>query len=347
MARPVSINVADIANRANVSTASVSRVINNQSGVSEKLRSKIRKILEEDDRYSAHISGRGVRIAVVMEMDKPHINTFTSAMLAGAANYSLQRNVDISTVFVQSAEKKNLDFLRLLRDRRCDGVILLLSSILSQAELTKLAKARMAVMVLNGRCDYNEAGYLYTDPNEGMTLLLNHLSQLGHQNIAYLAGPQVSDFDNSRRAEVFLNHLHHAGNPLVEKLLIKHIPTKMAQEAGYLQAEKVLRNCPETTALIANNDEMAYGALLACHEAGKRVPDDISIAGFDDYANSQFTVPPLTTVRQHLNEVGYEAVQAIDEFVCGSLDTLPRRVFKPELVVRGSTVAVPAATRSL
>ncbi len=339
MARPVSINVADIASRANVSTASVSRVINNQSGVSEKLRSKIWAILEDDDRYSAHISERGVRIAVVMQMDQPHVNTFMSAMLAGAANYALQRNVDISTVFVQPEDKKKTDFLRLLRDRRCDGVILLVSSTLSAEELTQLSDARMAVMVLNGRCDHSNIGYLYTDPNEGMTSLLNHLSQLGHKNIAYLSGPQFCDFDNSRRSEVFMEHMAKTKNPLADKLLATHIPTRLAQEAGYLQAVEMLKRCPETTAMIANNDEMAYGAFLACHEAGVRVPEDISIAGFDDYANSQFTVPPLTTVRQHLNEIGYEAVQAIDAFVCGSLEHLPRRMFKPELVVRGSTVA--------
>lgn len=339
MARPMSVNVTEVATRANVSIASVSRVLNNQSGVSEKLRSKIRAILEDGGNYSSHVSERGVKLAVIIEMDKPHLSTYISSVLTGIADYALHNNIDISTVFVQSADKAKTDFLRILRERHCDGVILMLSSTLNSDQLAQLIDTRMSVMVLNGRCDHPTGGHLYTNPDAGMTLLLNHLSELGHREIAFLAGPQEGDYDNSQRVSVFKNHLKAAGNQRVNELLVEHQPTRLAQEAGYLQATDILKRCPGVTALIANNDEMAYGAMLACHEAGRRVPTDISVVGFDDYPGSQYTVPPLTTVRQHLTEVGYQSVEALNEYVCGTLKKLPRKVLKPELIVRGSTAA--------
>ena len=128
MARPVSVNVAEVATRANVSIASVSRVLNNQSGVSEKLRSKIRAILEDGGNYSTHVSERGVKLAVVIEMDKPHLSTYTSSLLTGIADYALHNSIDISTMFVQSANKAKTDFLRLMRERHCDGVIMVFSN---------------------------------------------------------------------------------------------------------------------------------------------------------------------------------------------------------------------------
>lgn len=340
MARPVSVNVAEVATRANVSIASVSRVLNNQGGVSEKLRSKIRTILEDDGKYSNHVSERGIKLAVVIEMDKAHVSTYTSSILTGIADYALHNNIDISTVFVSSSEKKQIDFMRILRERHCDGVILLCSSTVSANELSKLTKAKMATMVLNGNCENKKVGYLYTNPIVGMTLLLNHLTDLGHQNIAFLAGPQDGDFDNSQRVEVFKDHQKSVGNKLGKKLLSLHQPTRYAQEAGYLQALDVLEHCPQATAMIANNDEMAHGAMLACHESKRNVPTDISIVGFDDYPSSQYCIPPLTTIRLHLTEVGYQSVQAIHEYVGGEIKMLPRKVLKPELIVRASTAAV-------
>ncbi|MAX25321.1 MAG: hypothetical protein CMJ19_12545 [Phycisphaeraceae bacterium] len=340
MARPMSVNVAEVATRANVSIASVSRVLNNQSGVSEKLRSKIRAILEDDGKYSSHVSERGVKLAVIIEMDKPHVSTYISSLLTGIADYALHNNIDISTVFVQTADKAKTDFLRILRERHCDGVILMFSSTLNSEQLNELIKAKMAVMVLNGRCEHPKGGYLYTDPDAGMGLLLNHLSHLGHRDIAFLAGPQAGDYDNSQRVEVFKDHLTAAGHKQVDHLLAEHHPTRIAQEAGYHQATDILKRSPQVTAMIANNDEMAYGAMLACHEAGRHVPNDISVVGFDDYPGSAYTVPPLTTVRQHLNDVGYQSVEAVYEYVSGSQKKLPRKVLKPELIVRGSTAAV-------
>jgi DNA-binding LacI/PurR family transcriptional regulator len=335
----MSVNVSQVATRANVSIASVSRVLNNQGGVSEELRRKIRAILEDGGNYSTHVSERGVKLAVIIEMDKPHVSTYISTLLTGIADYALHNNVDLSTVFVQSSDKAKMDYLRVLRERHCDGVIPLFSSTLNPQQTAGLIAARMAVMVLNGRCDHEQGGHLYVDPTAGMTLLLNHLSELGHRDIAFLAGPQEGDYDNSQRVAVFMGHLKNAGGKRLKPHLVEHQPTRLAQEAGYLQAASILKRSPQVTALIANNDEMAYGAMLACHEAGRRVPTDISVVGFDDYPGSQFTVPPLTTIRLHLSEVGYQSVKAINEYICGTLKTLPRKVLKPELIVRGSTAA--------
>lgn len=343
MARPISVDLADIASRANVSIASVSRVLNNRGGVSEKMRSKIRAILEDDGRFSAHVSERGARVAVLVEMQKAHFSTYLSLLLTGIADYALRHSVDISTVFVQSGEKGSIDFLKLLRDRQCDGVILLLSKTVPPDELARLTDANMAVMVLGGECDNAAVGNLYTDPEAGIDLLLKHLDSLGHKNIAFLSGPTEGDPDNTQRLDAFCRHVRASDSEYGEQLLAPHQPTCFAHEAGYLQALDVLRRCPGVTAIIANNDEMAYGAVRACHERGLSVPDDVSIAGFDDYPSSQYMVPSITTIRQYLTEIGYQSAEHVCEYVCGSIDFLSRKVYRPELIVRDSTARVHKA----
>lgn len=340
MARPVSVNIHEVAKRAGVSTASVSRVLNNQSGVSEGLRLKIRKILEQDGVFCNHASTRGVKLAVVVEMIEAVISGYTAAILTGVADYALAEGIDISTVFISSREKQRVDMLELLRARNCDGVLFLFSNTVPEETLEALVRAKIAVFMFANRCASKQAGFFDTDPEEGIGLALQHLRHLGHKHVAFLSGLCENIYDNNTRAEVFVNLLRAAGLRSPERYLIRHQPTVHSQESGYLQARQALEQNPRITAFIANDDEKACGAMLACHERQLRVPQDISIVGFDDYPASRYTVPPLTTVRQPLQTMGHDAVKALDAYICGRIPELPRRVFRPELVVRTSTSPV-------
>ncbi|MBN2711716.1 MAG: LacI family DNA-binding transcriptional regulator [Planctomycetes bacterium] len=340
MVRPKSVNIVEIAKKAKTSTASVSRVLNNQSGVSENLRLKIRGILEKEGTFSNHVAQRGVKLAVVIEMVEPLISAYTSSILSGIAGYALKDGIDISTIFVASGMKKDFDLLSVLRERSCDGVLLLFSNTVSKDILKKLIKARMAVFMLASQCELEEIGFIDTDPAEGTVTALQHLWDLGHRNIGFLSGLCENIYDNQTRADTFTAFMKDKGVKDCSPYLIKHQPTTYAQEAGYLQTRQALEDNPELTAIVANNDEMAYGAILACHEKQLKVPEDVSIVGFDDYYGSRFCTPPLTTVRQHLGVIGYDAAKGMDEYICGKIKGLPRKVLSPELILRQSTSAV-------
>jgi DNA-binding LacI/PurR family transcriptional regulator len=149
-----------------------------------------------------------------------------------------------------------------------------------------------------------------------------------------------SDYDHAQRLEGYRATMRDAGLVANDKWVIPHHPTLLTAQAGYEQALRLLNQAPEITAIFANNDEMAYGAVRACVEKGKRVPQDISVVGFDDYPNSAYFNPPLTTVRQPMADMGYEAAKFVDTMARGVIERLPRRVLSGELVVRASTARV-------
>lgn len=340
MVRPRSVNIVEVAKRAKVSTASVSRVLNNQSGVSESLRGKIRKILEDDGVFSSHVSQRGVKIAVVIEMYEPAISAYISTILAGIAGCALREGIDIAPIFLNLKHREDFDVLEAVRQRNCDGVIFLFSGTVNPGAIETLLASKIAVFMLANRCENEAVGFINTDPEEGMVAAVTHLRDLGHREIAFLTGLCENVYDNTRRAEVFAGMVVEGSGRSREDYVAEHYPTIHAQESGYQQALEILRRNPKITAMITNNDEMAYGAILACYERKLSVPGDLSILGFDDYPSSSFMVPPLTTVRQHLELMGREAVTALDDYVCGKISRLPRKILRPELIVRKSTCGI-------
>ena len=128
-----------------------------------------------------------------------------------------------------------------------------------------------------------------------------------------------------------------AGIQPEKRFFVEHIPTQLAQEAGYLQALKLFEQAPDVTAIVAADDEMAMGAYKACWKTRRRIPDDISVVGFDDLPQSEFLTPGLTTARQPLFEVGTKAINYLVLHLQGNLNELPCETLDPELVVRDST----------
>ena len=122
-----------------------------------------------------------------------------------------------------------------------------------------------------------------------------------------------------------------------EKLIIDHIPTLHGQEAGYLQTMQLFRQASDVTAVVVSNDTMAQGTYKACWETGRKIPDDISVVGFDDLSASAYLNPPLTTVAQPLYEIGYKAANYLYLYLSGTLAELPGETLSTKLVIRNST----------
>jgi LacI family transcriptional regulator len=217
----------------------------------------------------------------------------------------------------------------MLLERKVDGIIVLTGKLTDE---TLLDVAASIPVVVTGRhlLAPNLFGIDF-DNVEGACLAVRHLYALGHQRVAFISGP-LDHSDAVQRVAGFRSELQRKNMPFEEALIV----TSDFQESGGFRAmNQLLETHQSFTAVIAANDQMAYGARLALYRAGIRVPEDVSIVGFDDLPHSAFTLPPLTTVRQSIYEVGSSAARALFELIEGRT---PAPIQIPaELVVREST----------
>jgi len=167
-------------------------------------------------------------------------------------------------------------------------------------------------------------------------LALRHLKELGHTRIAFLRG-QPKSSDSSTRWEALQQVAREFNIPIHPELVLQIEGMESTPELGYPYGKALLaRNIP-FTALVAYNDISAIGAMRAFQEAGLRVPEDISIVGFDDISIASFSIPPLTTVRQPLEEMGRIAAQTLLDRIGDRAPYVEEIAVKPKLIVRRST----------
>jgi LacI family transcriptional regulator len=173
---------------------------------------------------------------------------------------------------------------------------------------------------------------LNIDHLQGGYAATRYLLELGHQRIAHITG-LLSHSDALERRKGYLQALAHAGIVADERLSVEG---DYSEQSGLLAVETLFSRGIPFTALFAANDQTAYGARLALFRRGIRVPDDVSLVGFDDQPGSAYTTPPLTTVHQPTSDMGRAAAQAALQLLAGAAPTLPR--FATQLVVRESAM---------
>ena len=337
MARTSSYNVKGIALKAGVSTATVSRVINNHPGVNEVIRGKILKLLKEESSGNAR-SGKPVKVLTVVEIDKPIVEGFLSGVLASIAQYTLEHPIEIELCFLPR-ELKNVNLLKMLRDKRCEAVIGIFLSERSLQQVNLLSEQEIPVMLVGEKAESPLVGHVLVDSHQGAICAVDYLASLGHKCVGFLANDITRSQALRLRLEGYKASVIKNGLQQDERLIVHHHPTRNTYEAGYLQTKELLAAVPEVTALFASTDEMAYGAMRACRDLNRTVPGSISIIGFDDYPGSSYSIPALTTVSSSLSDVGFEAVKYLDQYVNGLSSSLPKIELEGVLIKRESCQA--------
>jgi len=174
------------------------------------------------------------------------------------------------------------------------------------------------------------------------TLALNHLASLGHRRIAFMKGNPLSS-DSTDRWKAICEVAQRTGLAIDPELAVQIDIDDPTPQLGYPFAKQLLARKKPFTALFAYNDISAIGAIRALQEHGLRVPQDVSVMGFDDIPGAAFNTPTLTTVRQPLARMGQVAAQTLLERIAGREDYPSEIAIEPELVVRESTVKAPSA----
>ncbi len=333
---------ADVAKLAGVSTATVSYVVNDQTGgripISPLTRERVLSAIAELD-YQPDARARSLRSGgtetiglLIPDMHNPHyweiaegveeeVRLAAYGMLLASTSMDPQREVDT---------------LNALAQRRIDALILLLSFLDQSIDLLQQLSAQQYAVVTLGFAvddlDWVEAGF-----GSAMPQLMDHLFALGHRRIGFVYGVGSPNMA-TMRLRLFREAYHQHGFPFDEALFIH---CDKAMEDSYHATQTLLAIQPRPTAIITVNDLLAMGALRAIHEAGLRVPQDISVAGFDDIAMASFLTPPLTTVRANAQEIGRQAARlALARIQQPDLPVQTARV-EAELVVRASTGPAP------
>jgi LacI family transcriptional regulator len=330
------VTIHDIARRAGVSPSTVSRVLNQTTPVrAEKRRAVLEAI--EALKYRPNIVAQGLARGrsravgvLVQNISSPFYGQILSGVeegLVGTGYYP---------IFASGAgEEQTAQALQLLNDNRIGSMIVVGGQMLD-SDIVEMSK-HVPVVVIGRAIAGMEEHCLHVENLEGGRLATRHLIDLGHRHIVHLLGVHghVHAMD---RHEGYLRALADGGID-VEPALIVH--GDFEEESGLRGVENLLRKGARFTAVFSGNDQMAYGAILALYRRGLRVPEDVSVVGFDDLPHSAFTTPPLTTMKQPTSRMGKAAVEGLLGLLHGQPLSLPS--FSTEIVVRESTAPPPSS----
>jgi LacI family transcriptional regulator len=324
--RPRKVTIADVAQAAGASVSTVSRVLNGVATVDPVLAERVRQAIG-DLGYRPNAAAQGLARGrsgtlgvLVPDLANPYFHDTLKAV-SEVARAAGQR------VLVMDSGEDPYEERELAEDliRHADGM-LLCSPRMPRADLAALVQ-RGHPMVVANRLDIGLGLHAITvDCFRGITALCGHLAQLGHRDVAYLAGPNTS-WANAERVRA-LNAAADFG------LRIHSVPCGSTTEEGYEIAPAALE-CG-ATAVMAYNDFVALGALARYSDLGVRVPEQLSLAGFDDIGIARYTSPPLTTVAVPRDTLGRLSGEALLRLMQGEEDFEPEAV-PVELRVRGST----------
>lgn len=333
--KPQDMNIGVIAARAGVSLSTVSRVINRRAGVGEATRKVINDLLQQYDFTPNYPAMKTVKIAVIIPFFD--LTEYYRKALNGIYRYAQGNGLTVNIVIAESYLQESL--LEVIREQQCSGVIALIPESYRE-ELLKLSTTELPTIVIDTTEENEKIGFIDNDSYFGSCMATGHLLNLGHRRIGYLTYKH-NNLNHLQRLKGYENTLKSAGVEAVAEWIVKYSAAARNDprgKSGYNAMKTLLNQAPELTAVMVVDDQMAQGAMTAIHEAGLRIPEDISVVGFDNYIETEFWYPPLTTVDHPLEKAGYMAIEAIHAGLTNPGQwTPPREILPTCLVIRKST----------
>lgn len=326
-------SIKDVAREAGVSTATVSHVINKTRYVSDEVRARVERAIEQCRYYpNAHarsLASGNSRILGLVISDIA--NPFFPELVKAIETAAFERGYDVVLSNTNYDAERTSHYVRRFIERKAAGVLLMTSE-LDEKLIKELARREVSVVFL----DLGEPGVhlsnMRVDYAAGIEEAVLHLVALGHRKIAFIGG--TPHFRSARRR---LEAFRRAKNQLIEDESDRIFYGNFKIEGGRRAASEILAEKELPTAVVAANDLMALGAIHEFQAAGLNVPRDISVVGFDDIAFAALSNPPLTTVRLPRSELGRRAVEAALEMLAHPEQQGVEITVPTHLVIRSST----------
>jgi DNA-binding LacI/PurR family transcriptional regulator len=335
VARRQGLTLAEIARLAGVSAPTVSKVVNGRSEVGAETRALVLQVLHE---HGYQHRKRAAKATALIELVFHELaGIYPIEIINGVHEVADEHNLAVVVTESQGKQTPRRGWIVGAISRRPCGVIPVFSD-LSAEQRTQLTANRIPFVVLDptGVPDDDIASVGSTNWHGGLSAT-RHLLELGHRRIAVITGPSWA-LCSRARLDGYRAALDAAGI-LVDPALIRDGGFQIKDGLTHTTDLLGLRERP--TAIFALNDGMAIGVYHAAHQAGLRIPQDLSVVGFDDYSLDEWLVPPLTTVRQPLRNMGTVAARMVLDLANGIELASRRRELATELIVRSST-APPA-----
>lgn len=332
--RPKDADIQDVALAAGCSISTVSKVLNNTGSISPKMRKQVMRAAEELS-YSPHPGARFLRgrrsenIGLFYSAVDLFKNPFYSAVAAGVEEVLAELNYNM-LIAAPQLRRGTHEPPKFVRERSVDGVLAI--GRVSEPIMVKLIESGLPMVLVDTEARGQSVDSIVSDSFNGAYMATRHLIDRGHRRIGML-GASNDDWDVStrRRFDGFMSAMREAGLSVPPAHIEKD---EHGQDGGRSAIVRLLARKPDITALFVVNDEMAIGAMLGLKEAGIRVPDDISIIGFDDIQLAGMMTPGLTTMRVDMINMGRVAATVLVEKLGEKNEQPMQRVFPVSLVER-------------
>jgi LacI family transcriptional regulator len=326
------VTIREVAEAAKVSISTVSHVINETRYVTPETRARVEAAIKDLNYQHNRLASslRNQKTQTIGVLLPNNANPFFAEILAGIETTFYSAGYNFIMGNANDDPDRELSYLRVLLSRQVDGV-LLVSTGAYEAALDLLAQQNVPVVMID-RTTSADVDVIGTDNASGGELATEYLIGLGHQRIACVTGPSFLT-PSSERVVGYKRAMADAGLPVDKNWII---PGDFHAESGYQATQELLRLDTSLTAVFACNDLMALGVLCALHEAGLRVPQDISVVGYDDIVMASYSVPRLTTIAQPSQSLGQLAAERLVERLQNP-DTASRQDVLPVYLVERSS----------
>jgi LacI family transcriptional regulator len=330
----------DVADLAKVSKTTVSHVINETRPVSEGKRQRVLYAMKELD-YQPNILARSLRkreTGTIGLIVPNNANPFYAEVSRGVESLSFEEGYNVILCNSDRNLQKEIAYTELLVSKRVDGILFVGAWVGEQTQhLSEINRQGIPLAVVDRFASDLDIDLVRTDNHLGGWLATSHLLGLGHKRISCIGG--IPEFTpNAERIIGYKKALRDAGIAIKDEIIIR---TNFQFEGGHRAAQQLLSLENRPTAIFACNDLMAIGAMRAARDLGFRIPEDISVVGFDDIQMAQYTCPQLTTIAQPMFDMGKLATEMLLERIRDTNIPQRKRILEPKLVVRQSTSKFP------
>lgn len=334
----MALKLKDVADRLNISTATVSLVLNNKPGVSEETRQRVLKLIQELG-YDTNIlskpalkNNKNIRFVIYKKHGKVVSDTpFFSTLMEGIEQEARKDGYNLVITYVTESENKQ-EVLRIIEENPLEGMIILATEMLPE-DLQPFTRLGIQLVILDRYFKGESLDTVMINNTEGAYEATKHLIDMGHSEIGYLHSTvRIKNFEE--RKEGYSQALKDYAIKENKKYMFNLGSTL---EDAYVDMSNILKSDQERpTAFFADNDIIAFGAIKAIKEYGLKIPEDISIIGFDDMPFCEIIEPALTTVKVYKQRMGMLAVKRLLEKLEGNAPEFIKLEIGTELVVRKS-----------
>lgn len=328
--------IKDVAQLANVSIATVSHVLNGTRYVSKEVQLRILDAMETLN-YQPNAVARGLRTKKTntMAIIIPDItNPFFADFTRGFQDVVDQKGFLVLVCNSDRIFSREIRFIEMIWQQRVDGVVLNPAKVKAE-DLSRLVKARISVVLIGSQIDHPDFNVVMIDNVKGGFDATQHLIDLGHRKIGLLCG-LLNTTSGGLRYQGYMRALEKNGIPIQEELIAEG---DITYDGGYTCMRQLLSKNKLPTAVFATSDVMALGAKTAIEDVGLRIPEDISLIGFDDIPEVSRTRPKLSTIAQPKYRMGQEAANILLEQIENKQTNLKKKIIMDHTVVARESTA--------